>query len=176
MNIRTFLLVSLLAFSALATSNGFCDKDLDGIKFFDPDYGIYIITEFNYVDETSFTDSITYTTKKYEHCENGCRPLAEHNAEFIAEERLWQVVNLTTGKKARWSCGAEIRCEDPDLAENVHCSVEKGDCDAEWWEGSPWPYTKIIETYEVDCRGDRSCKYEDKSPDECCIVVSVTKN
>lgn len=176
MNIRAMLLVSSFTSLVLAISGGFCEKDPNGIKFIDPDYGAYILTEFNYIDEVSFVNSITYTTKKYEHCENSCRPLSEHNAEFIAEERLWQTVRLTTGKEARWSCGAEIRCEDPDLAENVHCSVEKGDCDAEWWEGSPYMYTKIIETYELDCRGDRSCKYEGKPSEDCCIVISVVKN
>ena len=176
MNIKAMLLVSLFTNLALATTGGFCDKDLDGVEFFDPNYGAYILTEFNYVDNTSFVDSITHTTKKYGHCENGCRPLAEHNAEFMAEERLWQTVDLTTGEKAHWPCGAEIRCGDPDLTENTHCSVEKGDCDAISWTGSPWTYIRIVETYGMDCRGDRSCKYEGKPSEDCCIVTSVTKN
>ena len=133
----------------------------------------YMITEFNDPRVVSLADSLRYTTKRYGHCENGCEPLSEHNAERMGAEYLWQEVTLTDGTKALEGCGGEVKCREPIFAHNVQCKVEKADCDAQFGEGSPYLYFKLLKTYNLECLGSRSCYYEDKPATDCCVVVGV---
>jgi hypothetical protein len=167
---RNLLALVLLCPSALASSSRTCKygPDFEDGYF---DYPVYIITEFNDPREVPFATSIRYTLKKYEECGNGCHPISEFNAYWMGSDVLWQEVETTQGGKVHLACGGEVKCFEPLLAENVRCYVEKADCDFNTWD--PYMYSKVIETYYLDCRGDRSCVSEDQPIEDCCIVTSV---
>lgn len=157
----------LVTSSALAMPDGVCSDPEEG--FFD--YPIYIVTEFNDSRILPLSVSYHFTLKKYEQCSNGCQPLAEHNAYWRASDDLWFEVTSIEGKKLRWGCGGDVVCSEPVLAENVRCYVEKADCDAMYWD--PYMHVKLLETFYLECRGDRSCTFEDRPTKDCCIVTGV---
>jgi hypothetical protein len=167
---KRFLTLSLFLSASPAMAVGVCGEPEEG--FFD--LGPYIITEFNDPVERSLSVTYRHTLKKYEHCENGCWPLSEHNAYQTAKNDLWFELISTHGEIFRQGCGGEVRCLEPILAENVRCYVEKGDCDYEYED--PYVHTRILETYYLECRGDRSCTFEDRPAKDCCIITGRKVN
>lgn len=171
----TFLVASLYCGLAQAEFYG-CDVHaMDGqmldelLTFEDP---LYIVTEEDDPRFVPLGTAITFTTKRYNHCENGCWNLAWHNSESIAVESLWDKVTLTTGEIVGWGCGGEIACKEPVYAHNVQCTVEVGDCDLEGVvEGSPYIFFKIKKIHHLECLGDLSCKYEGRPISDCCAIV-----
>jgi hypothetical protein len=167
MTTRIALFLLLLTTPSLATTEGICTEfDED---FFGPD--IYIITEFDDPRELPLSVLYQYTLKKNELCGNGCNPLAEHNAYWMASEELWSTLTTTQGIIVRHGCGGESRCLEPVYTENVRCIVERGDCDYEY--SDPYTHIKILETFYLECRGDQNCSFEDRPATDCCIVVGV---
>lgn len=143
------------------------------LTFEDPPY---IITEDNDPRFIPLGTLLTYTTKRYNHCELGCRDLAWHNAEVLAADNLWDKVTLTTGEIVGWGCGGMTTCRGSVATHNVQCQVEVGDCDLEGilW-GSPYPLFKIKKIHHLECLGDLSCKYEGRPSTDCCAIVSTSK-
>jgi hypothetical protein len=169
---RILLALVLPSSSALANSSRNCGYEPDlGEGWVDyPNEEVYIVTEFNDPRKIPFSALIQYTLKKYEECGNGCHPISEFNAYWMGSDVLWQEVETTQGERVRLACGGEVKCLEPLLAENVRCYVEKADCDSTW---DPYVYPEVLETYYLDCRGDRSCISEDQLIEDCCIITSV---
>ena len=169
---QAFLLVFLLS-CGLARASGTCQEPVKNpLLTFEDDP--YIITELNDPEFVPLGTSITYTTKKYNSCDNGCANLAWHNAEVMAEDWLYDRVLTTTGDVIGWECGGGATCKEPVRAHNVQCSVEIGDCDyLEDLKSSPYTYFKIKRTFNLECLGDEGCKYEGRPITDCCIITST---
>ena len=177
MRLATFLVPLLYCGVAQAEFHG-CDihamdgKMLDELLTFEdlP----YIITEDNDPRFVPLGTLLTYTTKRYNHCEPSCWDIAGHNASMLAIEKLWDRVTLTTGEVVGWGCGGEVSCREPVHAHNVQCTVEVGDCELEGVvDGSPYMFFKIKKTHHLECLGDLSCKYEGRPSTDCCAIVST---
>jgi len=166
------ILVLGILFNSITLASPICEIE-ESNGFFEDE--VYIIDEFNFYQEISFFDLFTYTSKQYSKCDNGCKSLAELNANVFASDYLWEEIESTQGIRLRWSCGGDISC-NKTFAKNVQCRVEVGDCDALFWKGSPYIYTRIREIYELECLGDIECEWENKSSAECCKVSYVKKN
>lgn len=106
-----------------------------------------------------------YTLEWYG-CHGDCDFTAIYNVMQIAGDSLWADF-IENGKIYHLPCGGDATCNEPYLAENVRCYVEKTDCDF----GSEGKYhdPKILKTYLLDCRGDVICN----DPKDCCLVVKT---
>lgn len=172
---RTLSLVVLLACGLARATEGICEHDGPGYPY-DFEGDPYILTELNDPEFVPLGTALTYTTKKYNICDNGCADLAWHNAYSMAEDWLFDRVQLTTGEVTGWGCGGEVACQKPVRAHNVACTVEVGDCDyQEITNSSPYTYFRIKRTFSLDCLGDEGCKYEGRPVTDCCIITSTKR-
>ena len=169
---RSLSLVVLLS-GGLARASGICEEPVKNpLLTFEGDP--YFITELNDPEFVPLGTAITYTTKKYNSCANGCANLAWHNAEVMAEDWLYDRVMTTTGEVIGSECGGGATCEEPVRAHNVQCSVEIGDCDyLEDLKASPYTYFRIKRTFKLECLGDEGCRHEGRPITDCCIITST---
>lgn len=117
--------------------------------------------------------AMTYSNQKYGVCADWCDSIVQDNVEDMAQDFLWDEKITTKGTKWRFSCGGEIKCEEPLLAANVRCSVEQADCDSPIDKGCNATYLDITKVFYLECRGDINCKLEYKPANECCIVTNI---
>lgn len=171
---RAMPLVALLACGLARATEGICEHEGPGYPydFEDPPY---IITEVNNPEFVPLGTAITYTTKRYLDCSPGCADLAWHNAESLAEDWLYDRVQLTTGVVTGWECGGGVTCKAPLRAHNVQCTIEVGDCDymEDSPDKSPYTFTRVKRVFSVECLGDEGCKYEGRPVTDCCIITST---
>jgi hypothetical protein len=168
---HVFLLLALLYCGLAQAMEGICEE-VEKNPLLTFDNPPYIITEMNDPEFVPLGTALTYTTKKYGHCDLGCANLGWHNAESLGEEWLYDRVKLTTGEVVGWSCGGEVSCKEPVRTHNVQCTIEVGDCDyQEVTDASPYMYFRIKRTFQVECLGDQSCEYENRPVTDCCHIV-----
>ena len=176
---RLTLILGILFYCSSAASlpNGFCEAEPNDDRlspYYGPDSTNFVDFHLGWYDPDLFMkDAMLYSGQKYGVCGDWCNSLAEDNVDLMARQYLWQEVVTTKNERVRESCGGDAKCDEPLLAANVRCRVEEVDCEYMVDEGCRALYFKLIRTYYLECRGDRSCELEHKSARDCCIVTGV---
>ena len=136
------------------------------------DQGLPVEEDWNYFDVSRWIESSKYTTEKYG-CYGDCDFNAIYNVMALAGFKLWaEVKDEHTGDTYHAPCGGKAMCRKPYLAENVVCYVEETDCNF-GEETGKYQDPKVLQTYLLDCRGDRICV--GGAAEDCCIVTKTIK-